>query len=92
MKSTKCRRKLVAMRYSQPVLVPGVRSLKEQCTSVIVCGLLEQWALESDQVPARLPDYVPPTIKHFIASRYKAHKTPKCDREAAVKYVYTAGY
>ena len=64
---------------SHPVLVPGVRSLKEQCTSVIVCGLLEQWALDADQVTARLPDYVPPTIKHFIASRYRAHKTPKCN-------------
>ena len=63
------------------VLVPGVRSLKEQCTSVVVCGLLEQWALDADQVPARLPDYVPPTIKHFIASRYRAHKTPKVNTE-----------
>ena len=60
---------------------PGVRSLKEQCTSMVVCGLLEQWALDADQVPTRLPDYVPPTIKHFIASRYRAHKTPKVNTE-----------
>ena len=71
---------------SQPVLVPGVRSLNEQCTSVIVCGLLKQLAPDTDQVPA---DYVPSTIKQFVASRYRAHKTPKintgqCDRPPSV--------
>ena len=72
------------MRGSHPALVPGVslRSLKEQCTSVIVGGLLEQWALDAKQVPTRLPDYVPPTIKHFITSSYKEQKAPKFDHRA----------
>ena len=64
---------------SHPALVPGVRSLKEQCTSVIVCGLLEQWALDADQVPARLPDYVPPNTSSPANTGHTKHQNEQCD-------------
>ena len=51
----------------------GLTSLKERCVSVIIMALLQQKSLHSDQLPDRLPHYVPPTVKRYITHAFKAH-------------------
>lgn len=48
----------------------GVCSLKELCTSVIMSALLKQSSLEPDQLLVKLPDYVPPSVKHYLTERF----------------------
>ena len=52
----------------------GPRSLMEQCTSAIMCALLQQCgSLKPEQLHVRLPDYVPTTVKHTLTHTFKAH-------------------
>ena len=47
-------------------------SLKKLCSSVIIRALLCQRGLKPDHLQTRLPQYVPPTVKHHLADRLKA--------------------
>ena len=50
----------------------GPTSLKEQCTSVITSALLQHTLLEPDKLSAKLPDYVPTSVRCSITDIYKA--------------------
>lgn len=50
-----------------------MRSLGDMCTSVVMSALLQQRCLDPDQLQVRLPDYVPPRVKHLIIHNFKAH-------------------
>lgn len=50
--------------YNTPA---GVFSLKELCTAVITSAFLESGLLELQQILAGLPNYVPPSVKLYLA-------------------------
>ena len=49
----------------------GVPSLAEQCKAVIMSTLVELDSVqEAEQLSERLPDHVPPRVKHYLTSRF----------------------
>ena len=72
--------RLVAACMKFTLFIPtclGTESLKERSTSVIMSALLQQKSLELSHLYARLPCYVPPTVKRYIIHQYVAitHQT-----------------
>lgn len=65
------------------IIILATRSLKEQCTAIIISALMEQKSLEPDQLHVRLPHYVPPTVKHYITHIFKMQTMPPSEQETA---------
>lgn len=66
----------MSQSFTSIVFLLAPPSLKSRCVSVIVSALLRQSTrtlLEADQLRARLPDYVPSSVKSSILHSFKAH-------------------